>query len=187
MMEEIGLEDSINEDVTVRTKLLDNHIDSGLPVLHHGVQDPVDLTVVDSLYDDIDDRPDIIKDSSSTEIPGKKYYPLSQGAHCITEACVSGFVPIKHGLNQIKDMAYVVEVTWSDGRTHMIKRTFTDFYFFHYDLLEEWGAKECKHGLLKLTFYLPGLYGSDLHNYWREEWIFLSHFQNYVNTTFFIQ
>ena len=160
LMEEIGLGDSISEDVTVNTRLLDT--DNGLL---HGIPDAVDLTVVDSMYDDIDDMPDLIKDSSNTEVPVNKYEPIPHGALYISEACVSGFVPVKHGLHQIKDMAYVVEVTWSDGRTHMIKRTFTDFYLFHYGLLEEWGTKDCRNGLIGLTFYLPGWYGSSYFRY----------------------
>lgn len=80
----------------------------------------------------------------------------SQGTHSIVHASVSGFVPIRHRLQEIRDMAYVVDVTWSDGRTHMVKRTFSDFYNFHFYLLDEWGAKECKDGPLRLTFYLPG-------------------------------
>ena len=67
LMEEIGLGDSISEDVTVNTRLLDT--DNGLL---HGIPDAVDLTVVDSIYDDIDDMPDLIKDSSNTEIPVNK-------------------------------------------------------------------------------------------------------------------
>ena len=69
---------------------------------------------------------------------------------------MSGFVPVRKRLQEINDMAYVVDVTWSDGRTHMVKRTFSDFYNFHFYLLDEWGTRDGKDGPLRLTFYLPG-------------------------------
>ena len=105
------------------------------------------------------DLPDLIIDRSYTgKIPKKLQIPILQGTHYIVQACVSGFAPIRQKLQEINDMAYVVDVTWSDGRTHMVKRTFSDFYNFHFYLLDEWGTKECKEGPLKLTFYLPGWY-----------------------------
>ena len=105
------------------------------------------------------DLPDLIIDSANTgKMPKKLQISTPQGTHYIVQACVSGFAPIRHKLQEINDMAYVVDVTWSDGRTHMVKRTFSDFYNFHFYLLDEWGTKECKEGPLKLTFYLPGWY-----------------------------
>ena len=103
------------------------------------------------------DLPDRITDGGNTaKIQKKQQIPLSQGSHYIVQACVSGFVPIRQRLQEINDMAYVVDVTWSDGRTHMVKRTFSDFYNFHFYLLDEWGTRDCKDGPLRLTFYLPG-------------------------------
>ena len=106
------------------------------------------------------DLPDLIIDSANTgKVLKKVQIPVPQRAHYIVQACVSGFVPLRHRIQQeINDMAYVVDVTWSDGRTHMVKRTFTDFNNFHFYLLDEWGTKDCKEGPLRLTFYLPGWY-----------------------------
>ena len=101
--------------------------------------------------------PGLITDSGNTgKLQKKQQIPLSQGSHYIVQACVSGFVPVRQRPQEINDMAYVVDVTWSDGRTHMVKRTFSDFYNFHFYLLDEWGTRDCKDGPLKLTFYLPG-------------------------------
>ena len=92
----------------------------------------------------------------------------SPGAHYIVRAVVSGFVPIRRGgggLGAVTEMAFVIEVTWSDGRTHMVKRTFSDFCNFHFYLLEEWADKGGKDGLFKLTLLLPGQYLSFISMY----------------------
>ena len=115
---------------------------------------PVSLT---ALVNPDKDLSELISDSGNTgKIQRKQQIPLSQGSHYIVQACVSGFVPVRKRLQEINDMAYVVDVTWSDGRTHMVKRTFSDFYNFHFYLLDEWGTRDGKDGPLRLTFYLPG-------------------------------
>ncbi len=83
-------------------------------------------------------------------------YVATTGAHYIIRAAVTGFVPLRHGVEILNDMAFIVDVTWSDGRTHMVKRTFSDFYNFHFYLLDEWGAKMDDNGTIQLTYFLPG-------------------------------
>ena len=92
----------------------------------------------------------------STPSGGETFTP-TLGVHSIKHAEVTGFVPIRNGTNSVKEMAFIVEVTWSDDRTHMVKRTFSDFYNFHFYLLEEWAEKTGCGGLFKLTYTLPGL------------------------------
>jgi len=78
----------------------------------------------------------------------------------IVKAVVSGFATEKkEGEILESDISYVIEVTWSDGRTHAIKRTFTDFCNFHYALVEEY-ARSCanitdEESPLKLAVHLP--------------------------------
>ena len=117
----------------------------------------IDLSDVDSHQNGVDiDSTNIGKDTWKPE----QNALISHGTLSIVEVCVSGFVPIRHKLKEMKDIAYVVEVTWSDGRTHMVKRTFTDFYNFHCYLLDEWRSVKYKDGPVKLTLYLPGWYRS---------------------------
>ena len=143
----------INRRSTILTgEVLDNMTNTGDP------------TAVDALENTIEDDgemdlPDLVRDTGKDMWKLQQQTPLiAQGTHSIVEVCVSGFVPIKHTLTEIKDMAFVVEVTWSDGRTHMIKRTFSDFYNFHFYLLDEFKSASYKQGPLRLTFYLPGWY-----------------------------
>jgi len=84
----------------------------------------------------------------------------------IIEANVSGFTTEKNSPKE--DIAFVVEISWSDNTSHVIKRTYADFCQFHYSLVEDY-AKRCEESsidasskevddatnLLKLGFYLP--------------------------------
>ncbi len=86
----------------------------------------------------------------------------------IAKACITGFATNKDNKKSDKipsqvpvlEMAFIIEVTWSDGKTHAVKRTFNEFCNFHYSLVEDY-AKSCssiteEDSPLTLSLYLPG-------------------------------
>lgn len=108
-------------------------------------------------------RPMRLKETLKVAEPPKPPATTVSPSLYIIKAVVSGFATEKkEGEILDSDIAYVVEVTWSDGRTHAIKRTFTDFCNFHYTLVEEY-ARSCanitdEESPLKLAIHLPGMY-----------------------------
>ena len=91
--------------------------------------------------------------------------PQSPNGLCLISAAVTGFTTEKPSGNitpgkpqtyRHLDIVFIVELTWSDGRVNVVKRTYTDFCRFQYYLINEFVDVAVNESPARLNVYLPG-------------------------------
>eukprot|EP00918_Siedleckia_nematoides_P021667 GHVU01046684.1.p1 GENE.GHVU01046684.1~~GHVU01046684.1.p1 ORF type:complete len:217 (+),score=17.84 GHVU01046684.1:1376-2026(+) len=105
-------------------------------------------------------------------IPPSPPPPLQDdtGSHhrIIQSACVSGFVTVNSDVGA--DYAFIVEVDWDDGSNTFVKRTYSDFYKLHYELIDEFLSMPLEENPHIITEHLPEYKGpADINVYLAEK------------------